>query len=487
MKDEVVLGYIYQTEIAIKKNELKQSSDSTTDSDDNTDDYFTEIDKANNRDEMLEKERIIDLIEKVAKENSNKVQNNDRIEKSDRNQLSQNDKLGDAFDNTIQTQILAKLLSQDMNKEIKTKARIKPNRLVPTVSVNEVDRNDNVVTGLEDYSKIYVVLNPQAVDRSKNKNAFNELISKILSLSSLTSKKDNQRQRKPRRYKGFVVKEDMPQRRFRQAMARDAKRPHKQKSDSDSDGLFDEIVDYLDDRADSNKFDNHNDRLRKQRIIDLIESVANQKKSKARNNKKRINRKEKANRDLNTYESRNDNREKLEGDVLQNLVIEQLLSRGLKEEEIKAKSKDYILNRIQPDREAFTLKGDKFKRKHKNKKPTRLEDYSKIVVVFNPEAVRKRKNKNSINNLVSKILSVSSATSENGQKAKRKPFQYERFDVNEDRVQRRYSQSKERHARRDSMAEEYNQKRSIRNGGVAAGRTAIPYIKHRGDIYEREE
>lgn len=43
------------------------------------------------------------------------------------------------------------------------------------------------------------------------------------------------------------------------------------------------------------------------------------------------------------------------------------------------------------------------------------------------------------------------------------------------------------HARRDSMAEEYNQKRSIRNGGVAAGRTAIPYIKHRGDIYEREE
>ncbi|XP_050554697.1 uncharacterized protein LOC118274383 isoform X2 [Spodoptera frugiperda] len=270
-------------------------------------------------------------------------------------------------------------------------------------------------------------------------------------------------------------------------LAGDAKRPHKQKSDSDSDGLFDEIVDYLDDRADSNKFDNHNERLRKQRIIDLIESVANQKKSKTRNNKKRINRKEKANRDLNTYESRNDNRENLEGDVLQNLVIEQLLSRGLKEEEIKAKSKDYILNRIQPDREAFTLKGDKLKRKHKNKKPTRLEDYSKIVVVFNPEAVRKRKNKNSINDLVSKILSVSSATSENGQKAKRKPFQYERFDVNEDRVQRRYSQSKERHARRDSMAEEYNQKRSIRNGGVAAGRTAIPYIKHRGDIYEREE
>ncbi|XP_035448725.2 uncharacterized protein LOC118275002 [Spodoptera frugiperda] len=204
--------------------QLKQSSDSTTDSDDNTDDYFTEIDKANNRDEMLEKERIIDLIEKVAKENSNKVQDNNRIEKSDRNQLSQNDKLGDAFDNTVQTQILAKLLSQDMNKEIKTKPRIKPNRLVPTVSVNEVDRNDNVVTGLEDYSKIYVVLNPQAVDRSKNKNAFNELISKILSLSSLTSKKDNQRQRKPRRYKGFLVKEDMPQRRFRQAMANRARR-----------------------------------------------------------------------------------------------------------------------------------------------------------------------------------------------------------------------------------------------------------------------
>ncbi|CAH1639638.1 unnamed protein product [Spodoptera littoralis] len=210
--------------------QLKQSSDSTTDTDDDSDEYFTEIDKAvNNRDEMLEKERIIDLIEKVAKENNNVVQDNDRNtyreEKLDRNQLTQNDKLTDAFNNNIQMQLLAKFLSQGVNKEVKTKPRIKPSRLLPAISVNEVStRNDNDVTGLEDYSKIYVVLNPQAVERSDNKNAFNELVSKILSLSSLTSKKDNQGKRKPRRYKGFLVKEEMPQRRFRQAMANRARR-----------------------------------------------------------------------------------------------------------------------------------------------------------------------------------------------------------------------------------------------------------------------
>ncbi|KAH9641289.1 hypothetical protein HF086_005770 [Spodoptera exigua] len=54
-------------------------------------------------------------------------------------------------------------------------------------------------------------------------------ISKILSLSSLTSKKDNQGKRKPRRYKGFVVKENMPQRRVRQTMANRARRYYQNK------------------------------------------------------------------------------------------------------------------------------------------------------------------------------------------------------------------------------------------------------------------
>ncbi|XP_022822236.1 uncharacterized protein LOC111353434 [Spodoptera litura] len=254
-------------------------------------------------------------------------------------------------------------------------------------------------------------------------------------------------------------------------IAKAANRLQKNKSDSDSDSLIDDLVDYLDDKTDSDKFDNRNARLTKQKVIDLIESVVNQKKSKSRNNNHRIYRKEKTNRDLNTYENRNDNREILQRNILQNLVIEQLLSRGLKEDEIKEKSKDYLLNGIQPDRVAYYSKGDKFKRRVKNKKPARLEDYSKVVVVLNPQAVRKNGNKKSLNDLISKILSVSSLTSKNNRQA-------------ENHIQRRNRQSKERmRARRDSAGDEYNQKRSNRN----SVRTAIPYIRHRGDIYEKEE
>ncbi|CAH0695125.1 unnamed protein product [Spodoptera exigua] len=172
--------------------QLKESSDSSSTTDDKSEEYFTESDHStNNRDEILEKERIIDLIEKAAKEHRNKVENDDSAtyhkEKPDRdelNQLNQNEKLSDTFDNNIRTQILAKLLSQDLNEESKTKPRldytkkrVKPNSLSPTLSVNEVNsRNDNEVSGLDNnYSKIYVVLNPLAVEKSKNKNAFNEL------------------------------------------------------------------------------------------------------------------------------------------------------------------------------------------------------------------------------------------------------------------------------------------------------------------------
>jgi hypothetical protein len=42
---------------------------------------------------------------------------------------------------------------------------------------------------------------------------------------------------------------------------------------------------------------------------------------------------------------------------------------------------------------------------------------------------------------------------------------------------------------KDSMDDDYKQKR-VRNdrggGGGSGGRTAIPYIKNRGDIYERD-
>ncbi|KAH9641288.1 hypothetical protein HF086_005769 [Spodoptera exigua] len=58
--------------------QLKESSDSSSTTDDNSEEYFTESDHStNNRDEILEKERIIDLIEKAAKEHRNKVENDD--------------------------------------------------------------------------------------------------------------------------------------------------------------------------------------------------------------------------------------------------------------------------------------------------------------------------------------------------------------------------------------------------------------------------
>lgn len=136
----------------------------------------------------LAKERIIDLIETAAanekkkniKENLSKGRNGYYIYRSENNEntLSSND--------NVQKQILEKLLSQTSNVEERQtkpkKKRLIPNRLTgPTVTMDDVNKHYGIknkneeLTGLENYSKVYIVLNPQAVKNSKNKNSLNDL------------------------------------------------------------------------------------------------------------------------------------------------------------------------------------------------------------------------------------------------------------------------------------------------------------------------
>ncbi|KAH9641290.1 hypothetical protein HF086_005771 [Spodoptera exigua] len=177
---------------------------------------------------------------------------------------------------------------------------------------------------------------------------------------------------------------------------------HFRQDESDSEPYSDyDLIHYLPDKGDR---DNAN--LKKQSIIDLIESVANEKKGRPQNNNIR---KKKLNRDLNTYKSRNDKRDVLQSNLLQNLVIDELLSRGLKEEEIKARSRDYLLSKMKPNRvrPPFSLKSNRINIRHIHKRPTRLEDYSKILVVLIPQSYRQSKNEHFLNDLISKILSLS--------------------------------------------------------------------------------
>lgn len=147
--------------------------------------------KANNK--RLESDSILDLIEAVAKaEDTRNSRVTNHKEKPNYVQTSSlvNSENSDSIrsSNThVQKQILEKLFSQLSNGEKRPKKRLIPNPLTPTVTMNDVKKyyakqNKNIevskeqeITGLEDYSKIYIVLNPEAAQKSKNKNSLNDL------------------------------------------------------------------------------------------------------------------------------------------------------------------------------------------------------------------------------------------------------------------------------------------------------------------------
>ena len=138
----------------------------------------------------LAKERIIDLIETAAA-NERKKNHHITNRKSKLNHGRNGHFLrGENIDNNpsrndnVAKQLLEKLLSQTANveeRQPKPKKRLIPNRLTPTINMDDVKKYYGIkdkkeeVTGLEDYSKVYIVLNPQAVKNSKNKGSLNDL------------------------------------------------------------------------------------------------------------------------------------------------------------------------------------------------------------------------------------------------------------------------------------------------------------------------
>ncbi|XP_030026864.2 uncharacterized protein LOC115444977 [Manduca sexta] len=113
-----------------------------------------------------------------------------------------------------------------------------------------------------------------------------------------------------------------------------------------------------------------------------------------------------------------------------------------------------------------------------------IDDYSKIYVILNPLAIQESSNKDSLSDIISKLSSLSSASFPKERAEVRKDRRYKGFPVKEGMFSRRARRdSKEKYDPRDSM-EDYKQKRARNDHG--GGRTAIPYIRHRGDIYERD-
>ncbi|XP_053615469.1 uncharacterized protein LOC128678146 [Plodia interpunctella] len=106
-----------------------------------------------------------------------------------------------------------------------------------------------------------------------------------------------------------------------------------------------------------------------------------------------------------------------------------------------------------------------------------LSDYSKVYIILNPDAVRNSQNKRKIANLISRLLSRSSQTEDDlllGAYANR---------------QNRRDGAEKGAYMKDSFEERPKRPRYNNyggGGGGGGGRTAIPYIRNRGDIYVRD-
>lgn len=85
-------------------------------------------------------------------------------------------RLEDYLSNKNNEKPMNKLLSHAYNikNELNNKLLI-PNRLLATGSEIEKSVKHKVVGNLDDYTKIYIILNPRVIQRSRDKNAINEL------------------------------------------------------------------------------------------------------------------------------------------------------------------------------------------------------------------------------------------------------------------------------------------------------------------------
>ncbi|XP_073957609.1 uncharacterized protein isoform X2 [Choristoneura fumiferana] len=100
-----------------------------------------------------------------------------------------------------------------------------------------------------------------------------------------------------------------------------------------------------------------------------------------------------------------------------------------------------------------------------------LNKYSKIYVILNVDAVNTSQNQNRVTDLVSSLLS--SATSQKDRRGTKRAPRYKGFLVHHG-------------SRRSNAGDSELEFKSKRPRSHDSGRTPIPYIRHRGDIYEKD-
>ncbi|CAF4790748.1 unnamed protein product [Pieris macdunnoughi] len=112
-----------------------------------------------------------------------------------------------------------------------------------------------------------------------------------------------------------------------------------------------------------------------------------------------------------------------------------------------------------------------------------LQDYSKVYLVLDPQAKINAADVKRIGEMVSSL--ISSQDKLETKPPRKKLARYKGFVLMDDFLARRRNRDSNEKFSKDSIEHDYKPKRA-RSDYAGGGRTAIPYIGHRGDIYEKE-
>ncbi|XP_045528357.1 uncharacterized protein LOC123716587 [Pieris brassicae] len=112
-----------------------------------------------------------------------------------------------------------------------------------------------------------------------------------------------------------------------------------------------------------------------------------------------------------------------------------------------------------------------------------LQDYSKVYLVLDPQAKISTADVKRIGEMVSSLISSQGMLET--KPPPKKAARYKGFVLMDDFLGRRRNRDSIEKFSKDSIERDYKPKRA-RNDYAGGGRTAIPYIGHRGDIYEKE-
>ncbi|RVE49362.1 hypothetical protein evm_005977 [Chilo suppressalis] len=189
-----------------------------------------------------------------------------------------------------------------------------------------------------------------------------------------------------------------------------------------------------------------------------------------------------SNKDLNKNGLDNEGENEFRYSQFNKQALDELLSKKIVNNKYRSKSKSV-------DVPSSLIGSNEFMNYRNN--DNNEEEYSKIYVILNPEAIEKSENKENLNKLLTRILSLTSSSWDLKEKKRDNKRLYKGFPVKTGLLSRRVRRDSREMYAKDSMDDDYKPKRNRgeRGGGgigVAGGRTAIPYIKNRGDIYERD-